>query len=561
MVLAVMHPMPPASPAPRPTDYARVVIDRSHARSMVVASTGIVASEHPLASQAGASVLAAGGHAVDAALAANAVMGVVAPMMNGIGGDLFAIVHDRRQDRPVGLNASGWAPAGLSPALLSQAGHADMPQAGIHAVTVPGAVAGWAAMHARFGRLPLGRVLAPAIGLAHEGVPVSELTAAEWQGSESALRTHSNAGRTFLPHGRAPHVGEMFRNPDLAWSYEQIAAGGRAAYYEGDIARQLLACSASLGGVLTAGDLEEFQPEWVEPLSVMYRGWTIYELPPNGQGFAALMMLGMLAHFDMGGWGAHSPDALHTIIESKKLAYADMQRHLADPRVVHVPVAELLDPIYLAGRAATINPLQAHPEVKPGVLPARGSDTTYLAAVDREGNAVSLIQSNFANFGSGVVPDGLGFALQNRGGLFTLAPGHPNVLAPRKRPLHTIIPGFMSKDGVTAAFGIMGGWNQAQAHVQFVSNVVDHDMNIQAALDAPRLTKLTFDGRDVLIEARVPSDTRSKLTSLGHELVVLGDYSSLVGGGQCVMRDAHGTNYGASDPRKDGAALPEPFTV
>ncbi|HEY6508727.1 MAG TPA: gamma-glutamyltransferase [Vicinamibacterales bacterium] len=545
----------------RPSDYARVVIDRSHARSMVATSTGVVASEHPLASQAGASVLAAGGHAVDAAIAANAVMGVVAPMMNGVGGDLFAVVHEAADQTVHGLNASGWAPAGLTPALLAQVGHLEMPQAGVHAVTVPGAVAGWAALHGRFGRLPLAKVLAPAMSVARGGFPVSELTAAEWQGSESTLRGSASATRTFLPRDRPPRVGEMFCNADVAWTYEQIAAGGREAFYEGDIARRLLACTSGLGGVMQEGDLKDFQPEWVTPLSIQYRGWTVHELPPNGQGIAALMMLGILSHFDLARYGPSSAEALHAIIEAKKLAYADMRRHLADPRLVNVPVSELLAPDYARARAATIDPWQAKAEVRAGAIPTKGSDTTYLAVRDRHGNAVSLIQSNFANFGTGIVPDGLGFALQNRGGLFTLDPTQPNVLAPRKRPLHTIIPGFMSREGTTVAFGVMGGWNQAQAHAQFVSNVVDHGMNIQAALDAPRVTKLTFDGCDVLVEDRVASGVRAKLTGFGHDVVVLGSYSSLVGGGQSVMRDAHGTNYGASDPRKDGAAVPEPFTV
>ncbi len=549
------------SHATRPSDYARVVIDRSHARSMAATSTGVVASEHPLASQAGASALAAGGHAVDAAIAANAVMGVVAPMMNGVGGDLFAVIHEAAPGTVHGLNASGWAPAGLSPSFLAQAGHREMPQGGIHAVTVPGAVAGWAAMHQRFGRLPLARVLAPAVAVARDGFPVSELTAQEWQGSESTLRGHPNATRTFLPHGRPPRVGDAFRNPDLAWTYEQVATGGREAFYEGDVAQRLLACASSLGGALAAGDLRDFHPEWVAPLSVQYRGWTVHELPPNGQGIAALMMLGILSHFDIARYGPNSAEALHAIIEAKKLAYADMRRHLADPRMVPVPVAELLAPDYARSRAATIDPWQAKAEVRAGNVPSRGSDTTYLAVMDRDGNAVSLIQSNFANFGTGIVPDGLGFALQNRGGLFTLDPTHPNVLAPRKRPLHTIIPGFMSREGTTVAFGVMGGWNQAQAHVQFVSNVVDHGMNIQAALDAPRVTKLTFDGCDVLVEDRIAASVRAKLTGFGHEVEVLGSYSSLVGGGQSVMRDARGTNYGASDPRKDGAAIPEPFVV
>jgi gamma-glutamyltranspeptidase / glutathione hydrolase len=545
----------------RSSDYARVIVDRTHARSMVAARSGVVASEHPLASQAGASVLAAGGHAVDAAIAANAVLGVVAPMMNGAGGDLFAIVRDAARDQLHGLNASGWAPAGLSPKRLASLGIAEMPQTGIHAVTVPGAVAGWAALHARFGRLPLSRVLAPAVSVARDGFPVSELVAAEWQGSEVTLRSHANAARTFLPSGCAPRAGDVFRNPDLATTYEQIAAGGRDSFYAGDIAGRLLTCAAGLGGTLSAADLHEFEPEWVQPLSVPYRGWTVYELPPNGQGVAALMMLRILSHLDMPGYGAGSAEALHAIIEAKKLAYADLRRHVADPRLVSVPVEQLLDPAYLRRRAATIDPWQSKVEVRGGIFPERGSDTTYLAVMDRDGNAVSLIQSNFANFGTGIVPDTLGFALQNRGGLFTLDPAHPNVLAPRKRPLHTIIPGFMARGGSTAAFGIMGGWNQAQAHVQFVSNVVDHGMNIQAALDAPRVTKLTFDGNDVLIEGRVPVGVRGRLTGFGHELEVIGSYSSLVGGGQSVMRDPYGTNYGASDPRKDGAAVPEPFAV
>ena len=545
----------------RSSDYARVIVDRTHARSMVAATSGIVASEHPLASQAGASVLAAGGHAVDAAIAANAVMGVVAPMMNGVGGDLFAIVRDAARDELHGLNASGWTPAGLSPRLLTSIGVSEMPQLGIHAVTVPGAVAAWAAMHARFGRLPLSRVLAPAVAVAREGFPVSELAAAEWQGSESTLRASANAARTFLPSGHAPQVGEIFRNLDLASTYEQIAAGGRDAFYAGEIAARLLACASALGGTLSPADLREFEPEWVQPLRAPYRGWTVYELPPNGQGIAALMMLRILSHLDVPGYGPGSAEALHAIIEAKKLAYADLRRHVADPRFASVPVERMLDPDYGRRRAAAIDPWQARAEVRAGVLPERGADTTYLAVVDRDGNAVSLIQSNFANFGTGIVPDTLGFALQNRGGLFTLDPAHPNVLAPRKRPLHTIIPGFMARGDTIVAFGIMGGWNQAQAHVQFVSNVVDHGMNIQAALDAPRVTKLTFDGNDVLVEDRVPAGVRGRLTGFGHELELIGSYSSLVGGGQSVMRDGHGTNYGASDPRKDGAAIPEPFAV
>jgi gamma-glutamyltranspeptidase/glutathione hydrolase len=547
----------PPSP-PRSSDYARVTIDRAQARSVVMSMRGVVASEHPLASQAGASVLAAGGHAVDAAIAANAVMGVVAPMMNGIGGDLFALVYEASSGALHGLNASGWSPAALTPTTVTRDGAAVMPQAGPHAVTVPGAVAGWTSLHRRFGQVGLPSVLAPATAIAREGFAVSELVADEWRGSEATLRGHEAAARTFLPSGTAPTVGEVFRNADIARTYDQIASGGRDAFYTGDVARQLVTTLSNLGGVMTAADLSEFEAEWVQPLSTTYRGWTVHELPPNGQGFAALLMLNILEHIDLPRAGHNSADALHAVIEAKKLAYADMRRHLADPRCAPVPIEELLSKAYAKKRAAEIDRWRANPEVMAGDLPSRGSDTTYLCAADRHGNIVSLIQSNFANFGSGIVPEGLGFALQNRGGLFTLDPSHPNVLAPRKRPLHTIIPGFMQSSGARIAFGIMGGWNQAQAHAQFVSNVVDHNLNIQAALEAARVTKLSFDGCDVLVERRVPPATRTQLEARGHELAVQGDFSSLMGGGQSVMRDAAGVNHGASDPRKDGAAVPEP---
>jgi gamma-glutamyltranspeptidase/glutathione hydrolase len=434
-----------------------------------------------------------------------------------------------------------------------------MPQDGAHAVTVPGAVAGWTALLERFGRLPLASVLAPAIAIATDGFPVSELVSSEWQGSEATLRRYPSSARTFLPGGAAPRPGTLFCNPDIARTYADIASGGRGAFYEGEIALRIVACLSALGGVMARSDLSEFQAEWAAPLSISYRGWTVYELPPNGQGFAALLMLNILEHVDLATAGHNSAIALHAMIEAKKLAYADMRRHLADPRFVDVPVEQLLSKSYARTRAATIDPSRAIPEERAADVPQRGSDTTYLCAVDRQGNVVSLIQSNFANFGTGIVPDGLGFALQNRGGLFTLDPAKPNAVAPRKRPLHTIIPGMMARDGTHIAFGVMGGWNQAQAHAQFVANVVDHGLNIQAALEATRVTKLTFEGCDVIVERRLPSSVRAELEARGHELLVQGDYSSLVGGGQSVMRDASGVNAGASDPRKDGAAIPEPF--
>ena len=526
---------------------------------MVMTVGGIAASEHPLASQAGVSILAKGGSAVDAAIAVNAAMGVVAPMMNGVGGDLFAIVYDASSGALHGINGSGCAPSALTIDRLRAGGITNMPQTGIHSVTIPGTVAAWSMLCGRFGRLPLREVLAPAIHIADEGFPVPEITAAEWQGGEPLLRCDEEASRVYLPNGTAPRVGEIFRNHDLAATYRALASDGRDAFYRGDIARRILSCADRHKGALAATDLARYDAEWVTPLSTTYRGWTIHELPPNGQGIAALMLLNLLEHSPIGSYGHNSAAALHTLIEAKKLAYADMAAHVGDPAFHDVPVAGLLSKSYAAGRACEIDPGRANPEVAAGRLSIEAGDTTYLSVVDRDGNMVSLIQSVFAKFGSGLVPDGAGFVLQSRGGLFTMDPAHPNSLAPRKRPLHTIIPGFMTNDRVKVAFGIMGGWNQSQAHAQFISNVVDHGMNIQAALEAARVTKLTFTGNDVIMESRVPESTRQELARKGHEIALQGAFSSMVGGGQSVMRDyAAGVNYGASDPRKDGAAVPEP---
>jgi gamma-glutamyltranspeptidase/glutathione hydrolase len=541
-------------------DYARARIDRVQGRSMVLSSRGIVATEHPLASQAGATMLAAGGHAVDAAIAANAVMGVVAPMMNGVGGDLFAVVYEAADDRLHGVNASGWAPAGLTIDRLRSVGLLAMPQSGFHAVTVPGAVAGWELLRRRFGRLGLADTLAPAIRLAETGVPVAEITAAEWAGSEGALRREPSGASLYLPNGQAPRAGEIFTNPDLAWTLGCLAESGRDAFYAGPIAARILESSKAHRGVMAAADLSQFDAEWVEPIATSYRGWDVFELPPNGQGVAALMMLNILESFPLGEFGHNSADALHVLIEAKKLAYADLSRYVADPRCAPVPTLEMLSKAYARRRGETIDLARAHVDLAPGDLSEEGGDTTYLSVVDRDGNVVSLIQSNFASFGSAIVPPGTGFALQNRGGLFTLDRTHANALAPRKRPLHTIIPAFMRRGDTQIAFGIMGGWNQAQAHAQFVSNVVDHGMNIQAALEAARFTKLTFGGSDVMVEDRVPEAIRDQLTIRGHDLQVIGAFSSMAGGGQSVEHDrSTGVNGGASDPRKDGAAVPEPF--
>ena len=535
--------------------------ERTQGRSMVISKYGITASEHPLASQAGAMVLAEGGNAVDAAIAANAVMGVVSPMSCGMGGDLFALVYEARSGKLYGLNASGWSPAGLTMDFLRGQGHTNMPQRGIHSVTIPGAVGGWDALRSRFARKKLSRLLSPAIRIAEDGFPVTELVAGYWAASERLMSGDPAAARTFLPAGRAPRLGEIFRNPDLAWSLRQVSTHGRNAYYNGPIASRLLACSRLHGGTWSAGDLRDYRPEWVEPISTLYRGWTVYEIPPQGQGIAVLGMLNLMEGFPLGEWGFGSGRTLHAMIEAKKLAYADLLRYVADPRLAKVPVGGMLSKDYARERAKLIDPARANAAVPPGKELEGGTDTTYLCAVDAEGNMVSLIQSNYSGFGSGLVAEGTGFGLQNRGGLFTLDPVHPNALAGRKRPLHTIIPGLMSKGALRIAFGIMGGWNQAQAHAQFVADITDFGMNPQAALEAPRFTKMTFAGNDVEIESRIPEDVRSTLTAMGHRIKVLGPFDQDVGGGQAVMRDfATGINYGASDPRKDGAAIPQPVT-
>jgi gamma-glutamyltranspeptidase/glutathione hydrolase len=536
-----------------------ISVERTHARSMVISRRGIVATSQTLASQAGAQVLARGGSAVDAAIAANAVLQVVEPMMNGMGGDLFAIHWNARTKELTGLNASGWAPRGLTLEFLRGKGYRAMPQEGIHSVTVPGCVEGWAKLHRRFGRLPWRELFRPAIYYATHGFPVTELIQAAWAASEAKLRQDDNARRLYLPEGRAPRVGEVYRNPELAGALRLVAEGGAAAFYRGPIAEAILKTSQRLGGTMAAADLSEFQAEWVAPIATEYRGWKIYELPPNGQGIAALEMLNILERFPVGSFKAGGADDFHYKIEAQKLAYQDLARYVADPRFASVPVDGLLSKEYAARRAALIDPNRARCDVSPGDPPASSGDTVYLSVVDKEGNIVSLIQSIYLAFGSGIVVEGMGFHLHNRAGLFSFDDKHPNALAPRKRPFHTIIPAFMEKGNLHVGFGIMGGLNQAQAHVQFVSNIVDHGMNLQAALEAPRFTKLNFGGCDLLIEGRVPPEVREELKRRGHILDVRNDFDDLLGGGQAVMHDsAAGVNYGASSPRKDGAAVPEP---
>ncbi|HMC31876.1 MAG TPA: gamma-glutamyltransferase, partial [Candidatus Angelobacter sp.] len=497
--------------------YNAATQDRSYGRSVVFTDRGIVATSHYLASQAGAQTLARGGSAMDAAITANAVLGVTEPMMNGIGGDLFLIYWDAKSGKLYGLNASGWAARKLTIEFLAQHGITAMPHDGIHSVTVPGAVEGWSQAHKRFGRLPWKDLFAPAIQYAEHGYAVPEIIHDYWVSEEPKLQKTSEARRVFLPNGKVPELGSRFTNPDIAKALRLIAEQGRDAFYKGEIAQAIVQTSTAFGGTMQLDDLAEFSAEWVEPISIDYRGWKIYELPPNVQGMAALEMLNIMAQFQPDKDGPKGTVELHKKIEAMKLAYADLYRYNADPRFAKVPIAGLLDKNYAAQRAAKINPDKANCNPGPG-NPAT-SDTTYLAVVDKDGNIASLIQSNYSGFGSGVVVNEMGFVLQNRGALFSLDHSHPNALQPRKRPFHTIIPAFMERGDVHIGFGIMGGANQPLAHAQFVSNFVDYGMNIQAALEAPRFTVTSNQvSCDILIESRVAPEVLQALRQKGHDL-------------------------------------------
>src|SRR5580692_2067325 len=532
--------------------------DRSNARSMVITRYGIVATSHVQASAAGAQILARGGSAVDAAIAANAVLGVTEPMMNGMGGDLFAIYWEAKTGKLYGLNASGWAPRGLTIAHVKAQDATVMPVQGIDSVTVPGAVAGWHALHARFGKLAWKDLFQSAISYADDGYPVPEIIASYWTDAAGWIANDAEARRVYLPGGKPPVVGQVFQNHDLAKALRLVAEGGADAFYKGEIARAIVSTSQSLGGTMVGDDLAEFSPEWVEPISTTYRDWTVYELPPNGQGMAALEMLNIMETSAPSPDGPLSAVELHKKIEAMKLAYADLGRYNADPRFAKVPVKGILSKEYARERARLIDPSKANCDVAAGTPPF--SDTTYLWVVDREGNIVSLIQSNYSAFGSGIAVRGMGFVLQNRGGLFSLDPASPNVLAPRKRPFHTIIPAFMEHGDQHIGFGIMGGANQPLAHAQFVSNIIDYGMNIQAALEAPRFTKRNSGGCDVSIEVRVPASTLQQLSEHGHEIRIRREYTQEMGRGQAILHDSRTkTNYAASDPRADGEAIPEPI--
>ena len=530
-------------------------------RSEVIATQGMAATSQPLATQVALDILKAGGSAVDAAIAANATLGLMEPTGCGIGGDLFAIVWDAESKALAGLNASGRSPMSLSLAQVRQAAPEGIPYLGPLTVSVRGAVDGWFELHARYGKLPMATLLEPAIRYAREGFPVTEFIAALWQENAPSRSHYPGFRETFMPGGRAPVKGEIFRNPRLADTYEQIAKNGRDTFYKGDIARKIDSYLREQGGFLSYEDMAAHRSEWVESLSVNYRGYDVYELPPNGHGIVALQMLNILEGYDLRKMGFGSADYLHVLIEAKKLAYEDRAQYYADPDFYEPPIARLISKDYAAERRALIDPGKAAPTYTAGDMLNDG-DTIYLTVADKDGNMVSFIQSNYGDIGSGMTPGELGFALQNRGALFSLKDGHPNVYEPGKRPFHTIIPAFVMKDGKPwLSFGVMGGSMQPQAHAQIVVNLVDFGMNLQEAGDAARIRhtgssqptdEVMTDGGSVYLESGYSDEVRETLKKMGHHVATeRTDY----GGYQAILRDdEQGVYYGASESRKDGQA-------
>ncbi len=540
-------------------------------RSPVLAQHGMAATMQPLASQIAIDVLKKGGTAMDAAIAANAALGLMEPVSCGIGGDLFAIVWDPRTKKLYGYNGSGRSPKGRSFADMKRKlnGREFVPAYGSLSVTVPGTVDGWYAMHKRFGKLPMPELLAPAIAYAREGFPVSQYISALWRANMVGLSNSAdveefeNAQKTYLVGGQPPGQGTVFKNPDLAKAYQALAQGGRDAFYKGPMARTMDAYFRRIGGDLRYEDFVAHKGEWVEPVGVNYRGYDVYELPPNSQGVAALQMLNILKGYDLKAMGPGSADALHLMIEAKRLAYEDLAKYYADPAFAKVPVTTLISEDYAKQRRALIKMDRANPNVGPGEAKLAKGDTTYLTIADKDGMMVSLIQSNYADLGSGLVPDGLGFMFQDRGALFSMDEKSPNVYAPAKRPFHTIIPGFVMKDGAPwLSFGLMGGDMQPQGHVQVLVNMIDFGMNPQEAGDFMRFhhgggsepTGWPAQGVGIVsMESGIAPAARAELVKRGHQVVPgRGGF----GGYQAIMRDPKtGVYWGATEMRKDGQAI------
>lgn len=536
-------------------------------RSPVIAQNGMVATSQPLATQVGLQILRDGGSAIDAAIAANAALGLMEPTGCGIGGDLFAIVWDAKTETLHGLNASGRSPKNLSydqlRAELDKNKRESIPALGMLPISVPGAVDGWRELHQKFGKLPIEVVLAPAISYAENGFPVSEVIARGWGRSVPVLKDQPGAFlETFTINGRAPAVGEIFKNPGLSRTYRRLAKEGLESFYRGGIAEEMVKFFAENDGFLTADDFSGHHSEWIKPVSVNYRGYEVYELPPNGQGIAALQMLKILESYDLKAMGLRSPELLHLMIETKKLVYEDRAKFYADPDFTRAPLGRLLSAEYAAERKALIDPARASRRLMAGKAELNSGDTIYLTTADSDGNMVSFIQSNYRGIGSGVVAPGLGFCFQDRGQLFTLEQGHANCYAPGKRPFHTIIPAFVMKDEKPwLSFGVMGGGMQPQGHVQILVNMIDFGMNVQEAGDAARWQHLgssqptgtvMTDGGWVELESGYPWETVRALKNLGHDIR---SGNGGFGGYQAILRDSKNETYqGASESRKDGQA-------
>ncbi len=529
-------------------------------RSEVIAQNGMAATSHPLATQVAIDILKQGGSAIDAAIAANAMLGLVEPTGCGIGGDLFAIIWDAETEQLYGLNASGRSPKSLTREYFIENGYDMIPQRGPLPVSVPGAVDGWFELHGKFGRLGMETILAPAIHYAREGHPVAELIAYYLKRTAPILSRYPNFTETYMPDGRMPAKGEIFKNPDLANTYEKIAQGGRDAFYKGEIARTIARYMNEQGGFLSYEDLAAHTSEWVDPVSTNYRGYDVWQLPPNGQGIAGLQILNIMEGYDVQSMGFGSAEYIHHFVEAKKLAFEDRAVYYADPDFNEIPVDWLISKEYAADRRKLIDPDRAARRYSPGERDPQ--NTIYLTTADKDGNMVSLIQSNYRGMGSGMTPYGLGFVLQNRGEAFNLEEGYFNTYEPGKRPFHTIIPGFITKDGKPyISFGVMGGGFQPQGHAQIVINLIDFGMNLQEAGDAPRIqhgrsseptgTRMT-DGGTVYLETGFEWEEIRSLLQKGHRIQWnLGGF----GGYQAIKYDReNGVYYGASEFRKDGQA-------
>ena len=543
--------------------YDRPVGDPQQSRSVTLSKHGMVATSHPAAVQVGLDVLKSGGNAADAAIAVNAMLGVVEPMSCGIGGDVFVIYWNAKTKKLYGLNGSGRSPYKLNREVFKEQGLESIPIEGPLAWSVPGCVDGWDQVRKRFGTKNFDELLAPAITTADEGFPVAEVIAGYWKGAEASLAKHEDSAKTYLIDGRAPRFGEIYRNPQLAESYRQIAAGGAKAFYQGDIAEAIVSYSQQHGGYFTMKDFADHQSTWVEPVSTNYRGYDVWELPPNGQGIAALQMLNLIEPYDVREMGPGSADWLHLFVEAKKLAFADRAKFYADPDFNKLPTSELISKEYAKGRQKLIDMQHAADDVPAGDPKLAHGDTVYLTVVDRDRNCCSMIQSIYYGFGSKVVPGEVGFAMQNRGALFSLDPEHLNTLEPHKRPFHTIIPAMVTKDDQPYfCFGVMGGDMQPQGHVQVLVNLIDFGINVQQAGDAARVRHIgsasptgeAASGVGIVhVESGISSETMQQLRERGHR--VLRSKGSF-GGYQGILIDhERGVLHGASEARKDGAAV------